>query len=67
MKARLTHSAAPWLIVFALLAGAPAHAQPSAAHLPSAITAPVRPANQVQSLSPRLVWDRVGAPMQVLA
>jgi energy-converting hydrogenase Eha subunit F len=60
MKARLTHHAAPWLIALGLLASAPVHAD-RAVPSPSAHT---QVPAQSATATPRLAWDRVGAPLQ---
>lgn len=67
MKARLTRFAAPWLIALGMLAGTPADAERPAGLPASTATALAQPAAQAATATPRLVWDRVGAPMQGLA
>lgn len=67
MKARLTHFAAPWLIALGMLTGNPAHAEQPAGPPASTATALAQPAAPAATATPRLSWDRVGAPMQGLA
>lgn len=67
MKARLTHFAAPWLIALGMLAVTPAHAERPAGPPASTATALAKPAAPAATATPRLAWDRVGAPMQGLA
>ncbi len=62
MKARLKQHAAPWLIALALLASTSALA--AARPTVSSHSSPVQAAVQTATSTSRLVWDRVGAPMQ---
>jgi len=71
MNARLTHHAATWLIALGMLAGSPAQAEPPAgppALVPACASVSLtQPAAQGATATPRLVWDRVGAPVQATA
>ena len=67
MKARLTHHAAPWLIALGMLASAPLYAEQSSTPPSPATSVLAQPAAQPATATPRVVWDRVGAPMQGLA
>lgn len=64
MKARLTHHAAPWLIALGMLVCTPACAERAPGTSPSATSVPSLQTAQAATTTPRLAWDRVGAPLQ---
>lgn len=64
MKARLKQHAAPGLIALALLVNTSAFAIPLLA--PDVRSSPVQTSVPTGASTPRLAWDRVGAPMQAV-